>query len=239
MEKFKKNFIKLMKNKVFWIIFMIVVILVLIGVMGYKVYSDIKAEIKGEPKAVVEENTYVEREFEGFKLYKDTTEYQKELFTKLEEAKNTIDVNGVGNYVDVYAQNFIADYLTLSVKDLELNRLGGRTFITDPLKERYIDSYGVWDYYMIRNYYVADKENLDTTLLPEVTGLTLTSSEETTYSFVDEKGLIPSQTDIPAYRLTYTIEYVNKDTAEMSYYDSISVVVANWDGVWTVVEVTF
>lgn len=224
---------KVLKNKVFWIVFIFIAIISIVGFYGYNIYSDIKGDKEEEVPTDI-----VEKEFEGFILYFDSTDYQRELFANLEESYVTADATPeeITLYVDVYAKNYIADFLTLNVKDTTLNRTGGEQFLVDSLKLNYSDIDGVSDYYFTKKYYIKEHEDTYEEELPEVTALEQTEIEETTFDYYDATNTNEQKEGMQAYKLTYNVEYANTSAQGYEYFEQIEVTVANWDGRWTVVE---
>ncbi len=237
---------KFLKSKVFWICALFLLVLVFGIILLYNLYNQIKDDVTNPDEPVVDvEVTNIERDFNGYILYTDSTDYQRELFTSFEESYTLAfeTEGGIPNleaYIDVYSQNFLADYLTLSVKDIKVKRFGGSQFVHEALRERYIESDGVQDYYNSRDYYLIEFGEEATVKLPEITNLELTSITPTTFNFFDESGVIPPREGLETYELTYNIEYSNNEAiGKFNYYTSVTVRVVGWDGVWTVMDVQF
>ncbi len=234
MKKFFKKVLDIIKTKLFWIIVVSLAIVMLLATLFYGVYRDIKKETKADP--IVEETGFVEAQFGEFILYSDTTPYQKDLFKLLEETPAEGQVEA---YIDIYAKNFLADFLTLSVKDTNLKRVGGRRYIHAELQDRYVESNGVSDYYTVRDYMVSGDESLDVSTLPEVTMLEQVAIEPITYDFTDANHVIPERLGLSGYSVTYNITYASTNLEQFSYDSEVTLKIVNWDGVWTVVEVEF
>lgn len=228
---------KVFKNKIFWFTFILISIISIVAFYGYSILMDIKGDITEEPQ---EQTSIVEKEFHTFVLYTDSTDYQRELFTLLEEgfvAEGATEEQ-IASYVDVYARNYAADYLTLNVKNQEVHRYGGKQFLVDPLKIHYEELDGVADYYLSMEYYVKENPETYEETLPEISGLELTNSATTTFDYYDATQTNAEKVSMPAYTLTYNVSYANPSTDENIFkqYSTVEVVVANWDGQWTVVE---
>ncbi len=226
---------KVLKNKIFWLTFVLISIVATVLFYGYSIYVDIKGD---EEDVQAVETSIVEKEFNSFILYTDSTDYQRSLFTQLEETfpSEGASEEEVANYVDIYARNYIADYLTLNVKNRDVSRYGGKQFLVDPLKMHYDELDGIADYYLSMEYFI--KENPDTyeELLPEITGIELTNNVASTFDYYDATATNADKEAMPAYTLSYAITYSNGEESPFIQYPNIEVVVANWDGQWTVVE---
>lgn len=225
--------LKVLKNKIFWIIFMLISVFSVVIYYGYNIYLDVKGVEEEESKVNV-----VEDQFDSFILYYDSTDYQRELFKELKTKKLTEESTPeeISAYVDVYARNYVADYITLNVKDPVLNRTGGKQFLIEPLQAVYDDLDGVADYYISKQYYIEEHKDTYEKELPDVKQLTLNEVVDTTFDYFDATGANPDKVGMPAYKLNYQIEYANETESSFTHFDSVSVIVANWDGVWTVVE---
>lgn len=224
---------KVLKNKIFWTTFMLLSVFTIVAYYGYNIYLDVKG-VKEENSGV----NVIEDQFGTFILYYDSTDYQRTLFKQLKETNFTAESTPeeIAAYLDVYAQNYVADYVTVNVKDPVLNRTGGKQFLIEPLQASYDELDGVADYYASKKYYIEEHKDTYKEELPEVSLLTLQSSVETTFDYFDETGINPDKVGLPAYTLQYSVEYTNKDNPAYTYYDTVTVTVANWDGIWTVVE---
>ncbi len=228
---------KVLKNKVFWCMVVLLSIVGIVAVYGYSIYVDIKGEEVEEEVVVTD---VIEKELGSFVLYNDSTDYQRGLFDSLIENDLTEEstAEDIGLYVDIYAQNFIADYLTLNVKDPLLDRVGGKQFLIEVLQDGYEELDGVSDYYISKNYYIKENEDTYETTLPEVSNLEVASTEKTTFDYYDATSQNDDKEKMEAYVLTYNVAYVNEPVSGgMTQFNEIRVIVANWDGVWTVVEI--
>ncbi len=223
---------KVFKNRFFWVTFVLVAI---IAVMMYYTAS-IYLNVKGEEPVVEKEQ--IKDTYKTFVLYSDSSEYQNELFEELKE--NDIDEGAsqedILNYVTVYSKNYIADYLTLNVKNSAVHRIGGKQFLYEEFQEGYDELPGISDYYFSKKYYVKEHEDTYKDDLPEITNLTLVESNEVTFDFYDATNKIEQREDMEAYELLFDVEYKNNDANDFTRYASVSVIVVNWDGFWTVVE---
>lgn len=238
-----KKILVILKSIIFWIILLSLAIIGLFTALAIGVYKEVKKET-----AIVEEvevESYVQKTFNNFTLFKDSTQYQIDLFDSLETTyvpalfEDGTQASGeeVENYVDVYAKNFVADYLTLSVKDLDLRRIGGVEFMHPDLQKRYIESFGVADYYTTRDYFVSNNSSADLTLLPEIVGLELIDIQPIVFDFKDKNNSLPQKDGLQGYSLVYTVSYDNTDLLEFNYYGQVTLKIVNWDGIWTVIEV--
>ncbi len=229
-----KKFLKLMKEKFFWIVVVSLSIVLMSGLLVYNLYNDITSAPEEDKK--VDESSLVLEQYNDFILYSDTTQYQQDLFKTLVDTP--ID-EPIDNYIDIYSKNFIADFLTLSSKDVNLRRIGGRRYIHLELQDRYVESSGVIDYYNVRDYLVYNNSDFDTSTLPEITSIDLVSIDPITYDFKDLKHTIPERLGLSGYSVKYDLTYLNTNMQQFNYYTSATVKVVNWDGVWTVVETEF
>ncbi|MFV0499148.1 MAG: hypothetical protein ACK5NF_03840 [Bacilli bacterium] len=227
---------KIFKNKLTYIIIVFLGLVISMLLFANYVIKDIKGN-KSEEKV----ENIIEKEFENFILYADSSDYQRTLFAELEEYYYTGDVEADKElkYVDIYAKNYIADYVTLGSKKPKVNRVGGKQFLVDALQIHYEELDGVADYYLSRDYYIDSNPKTYKDTLPDVKNLELISSKEQTYDYYDISGKNKEKIGMNAYALTYNIEYNEIANAKQDFqlFDKIKVIVVDWDGVWTVVEV--
>lgn len=239
------KFTKLLRNNTFYIsaIVVLLVLLLLLGVVYlYNIYSLTTKELAGQKNQPVEEvHKIIELQHGNHILYSDSSDYQRELFSELQTYpvdSAEIMPESIQDYVNAYSRNFVADYLTLSVKDPVYNRIGGRQFIVEPLHSAFDKSDGFLDYYLSRNYFVLDHENDYTELLPQIANQELVSIEPITFDYSDKEKINPDRLGMEGYKLVYNLTYDNLNQDEFIFYDTVTVDVVNWDGIWTVVSLT-
>ncbi len=235
------------------ILFLIVLILVIM--FAYTLINQILGEKnKNDNKDVMLESNIVDS-LDSYILYSDSIEYQKTLFDSLktEKVKFENDEIKVEEYLDIYAKNFLADYLTLSVKSEETERIGGITFLESTIADGFKKSFDVRAYYSLAYNSKYAKSDL-----PEVKELTLIDTTEDYY--INEEN----------YVLTYSIQYstpeeilARNDIKEDSdstniprvvrflsissssggeweafeFVEEVNVTIVKYNGVWTVIKV--
>lgn len=233
---------KVFLNKFFWIGFVVLSILAFFTFYGAAIYLDLRGVDNNKNELRVD---VVEDEHRSFILYYDSTNYQKSLFSDLKELDiysvsegEEVTDEKIQSYLEIYAKNYIADFITLNVKDPMLNRYGGEQFLIAGLRASYGEIDGISDYYFAKKYYILEHEDTYKEDLPEVSNLTLVETLPTTFDYYDAIGSNEDKEEMQGFVLTYEVEYKNKNASEsgIKYYDQIEVTVVNWDGEWTVVE---
>lgn len=233
---------KVLLNKFFWIGFVVLSILAVFAFYGMAIYLDLRGIDNKQDVARVD---VVEDEYRSFILYYDSTDYQRNLFAELKEDDiykleegSEISEDMTKDYVDVYARNYVADFITLNVKDPLLNRYGGQQFLVASLQTNYGEVDGIADYYFSKKYYILENEETYEEDLPEVSNLSLVETVPATFDYYDATGTNADKEEMQGYTLTYDVEYTNTNASDSGiiYYDQIVVTVVNWDGEWTIVE---
>lgn len=225
---------KVLKNKIFWILFILLTIVSTVLFYSFSIYLD----IRGNPNKEEELENVIIDEHGAFVLYFDTTEYQQELFNQLKEVSYSDESTEeeLVEYLDVYSQNFIADFLTLNVKNTTLNRTGGEKFLVPELQNNYFEVDGVADYYFARNYYVREHKKTYEEELPEIVSLEFVESSSTTVDYYDATNVNEEKLQMQAFNLSYNVSYANQDAEGFVYYETVEVTVAKWNDAWTIIE---
>ncbi len=162
-----------MKNlRIILIILLSLVSLALVGLLGKKTIDKLR---DSDQKNVKTPESTVLDSIDQFILYNDTNDYQKSLFDqfKIDFTGFQAETTDLEEYLESYTKNFLADYLTLSVKNSETKRLGGLTYIEKTLQDAFSDNFETQLYYSM-----IYSENIDQEMLPNVENLELDTIEE-------------------------------------------------------------
>lgn len=176
-------------KKLFRIVFILalVIILVGVGILGYKRFFDKDKEVV-KPEVVDKLDDY------GYTLEKDATKLDKELFNELKKVLNAEEVNEE-EYASLIARMLVADFYNLNNK-ISKNDIGGVQFIIEDYKNNFIleASETVYKYIELNVY------NDRTQELPIVTDSTIKSINTTTYKYKDIS-------DSKAYKAVVNVSY--------------------------------
>ena len=168
------------------IVLFVVVGLIILGIVGFKVYNDFFKD-NSINKKVVSLDLY------GYTLSKNDTSLYKDNFKALEKTLNETPVN-YEEYAKLLSKLFIIDVYTLNNK-LSSTDIGGLEFLYKPLKENFKENMG-------DTLYKSVQVNLDgkrTQNLPEVTSIEVTDVFPTKYTY--------NKTEFEAYLVTLKWEY--------------------------------
>ena len=202
------------KRKIIDIIIIILFILIGVGLFGYTYYAAKESLSKKEPA----KKELRSLELYGYKLSDTDTELFSNTFKELEIVLNedTIDYN---KYAELLSKLFIIDVYTLNNK-LTSTDIGGLDFLHKDLKENFKDNLGATLYKNVEN-------NLDgkrTQKLPEVSEVSVTNIEETTYTYDKE--------EYSGYIVTLDWNYVE----DLGYDKSIKLTLIRENGMLYIVK---
>ena len=176
-------------KRLFRIIFItaVVIILVGVGILGYKRFFDKGKEVV-KPEIVDKLDDY------GYSLEKDATKLDKEMFNELKKTLNKEEVDEEA-YASLIAKMLVADFYNLDNK-VSKNDIGGVQFIKEEYKSNFIleASETVYKYIELNVY------NDRTQVLPIVKSVDIKSINTTTYKYKDI-------TDSKAYKAVVTVAY--------------------------------
>ena len=165
------------KRKIIDLIIIILFILIGVGLFGYTYYAAKESLSKKEPA----KKELRSLELYGYKLSDTDTEIYSNTFKELEIVLNE-DIIDYSKYAELLAKLFVIDVYTLNNK-LTSTDIGGLDFLHKDLKENFKDNLGATLYKNVEN-------NLDgkrTQKLPEVSEVSVTNIEETTYTYDKEE----------------------------------------------------
>jgi len=142
-----------------------------------------------EPPRTAEEQRIIESlpPHEGYKLRRNATGHQLELFELLIHGHNRFNESGseidLQNYAEAVARNFIADFFTLSNKTSRTD-VGGLQFFAPDAADEFL-AFAMDEFYLYLNQHI---ENYGQSALPTVATTTIKHTEFTTY-FIPESHI--------------------------------------------------
>lgn len=189
-------------KRLFRIIFIIAVVIILvgIGILGYKRFFD-KGKEPTKTEVVDKLEDY------GYYLEKDATKLDEEMFNELKKTLNEEEVDEE-KYASLVAKMLVADFYNLDNK-ISKNDIGGVQFIKSDYKNNFIfeASETVYKYIELNVY------NDRTQKLPIVKSVDVKSINNTTYKYNDLM-------DDKAYKVVVTVSYEE----DLGYPEEITVV---------------
>ncbi len=202
------------KRKIIDIFIIVLFILIGVGLFGYTGYVAYKS-ITDTPTKTKE---LISLDLYGYKLSDKDTELFSNTFKDLEIVLNedTIDYS---KYAELLSKLFVIDVFTLNNK-LASTDIGGLDYLHKDLKENFKENMGATLYKNVEN-------NLDgtrTQKLPEVSSISVTSIEETKYTYENE--------EYDGYNVSLSWEYVE----DLGYEKSIKLTLIKDNGKLYVVK---
>ena len=202
------------KKKIIDIIIIVLFILIGVGLFGYTGYVAYKS-ITDTPTKTKELRSL---ELYGYKLSDTDTELFSNTFKELELVLNE-DIIDYSKYAELLSKLFVIDVFTLNNK-LASTDIGGLDYLHKDLKENFKENMGATLYKNVEN-------NLDgtrTQKLPEVSSISVTSIEETKYTYENE--------EYDGYNVSLSWEYVE----DLGYEKSIKLTLIKDNGKLYVVK---
>jgi hypothetical protein len=199
------------KTDLFVIILFILIGVGLFGYTGYVAYKSI-TDTPTKTKELISLDLY------GYKLNDKDTELFSSTFKELEIVLNEDSID-YSKYAELLSKLFVIDVFTLNNK-LASTDIGGLDYLHKDLKENFKENMGATLYKNVEN-------NLDgtrTQKLPEVSSISVTSIEETKYTYEKE--------EFDGYNVSLSWEYVE----DLGYEKSIKLTLIRDNGKLYVVK---
>ncbi len=199
------------KTDLFVIILFILIGVGLFGYTGYVAYKSI-TDTPTKTKELISLDLY------GYKLNDKDTELFSSTFKELEIVLNEDSID-YSKYAELLSKLFVIDVFTLNNK-LASTDIGGLDYLHKDLKENFKENMGATLYKNVEN-------NLDgtrTQKLPEVSSISVTSIEETKYTYEKE--------EFDGYNVSLSWEYIE----DLGYEKSIKLTLIRDNGKLYVVK---
>jgi hypothetical protein len=196
---------------VFIIVLFILIGVGLFGYTGYVAYKSI-TDTPTKTKELISLDLY------GYKLSDKDTELFSNTFKELELVLNEDSID-YSKYAELLSKLFVIDVFTLNNK-LASTDIGGLDYLHKDLKENFKENMGATLYKNVEN-------NLDgtrTQKLPEVSSISVTSIEETKYTYEKE--------EFDGYNVSLSWEYIE----DLGYEKSIKLTLIRDNGKLYVVK---
>lgn len=155
----------------------------------------------------------------NYKLVKNPTNFQKEVFNELKTILEKEDYSNQ-ELAEVLAKNFLVEFYNLS--NVTSRDVRGLQFVATELQDRFKE-FG-WNIYNFYPYY----ENIKDL---EITDVEITKTKAITYDYIDDLKVVPNRNDLSGYEVTFDWNY--KDNVK----NTTIITIVKWNENYSIIKV--
>ena len=197
-------------------VILLLLLVVALGIVGFKIYKDHKPKPKEKEIKVINQ---IEKY--GYSLKENKSSKYKEFFKELEKILNENEVDEE-NYVSKISEMFIYDFFSLNDKTAKTD-IGGVDFVDSEILENFLqNAQDTYYKYIESNIYNNRKQSL-----PVVSDITITSVEKIPFAYGQKN-------DEQAYRVKATWSYTDSQFSD--YQKTATLIFVHKEAILCLVE---